>query len=208
MSSSVLRVSALAAAAALSTLAVAPAAMAHNERIYVGTFVTEGGGGRTGTGSLYMEYDPDTNILAISTSFAGLSGTTTVAHIHCCTASPNTGNAGVALAGGPGGSLINFPVGVSGATYNQNFDLGVSSVYNLSFFNANGATVNSARDAMLGAFDSGRAYFNIHSSTFGGGEIRAVVQVVPEPGTWAMMGLGLVGLAGWARRRSAAAKAA
>ena len=30
-------------------------------------------------------------------SFSGLSGTTTVAHIHCCTASPGTGTIGVAV---------------------------------------------------------------------------------------------------------------
>jgi hypothetical protein len=194
---------ALAAAAALAIGASAPAA-AHIQA-YGGTYVTEGGGGRTGSGTLYMEFDSDVNTLAITTTFAGLSGTTTVAHIHCCTATANTGNAGVALAGGAGGSLINFPVGVKGATYTQVFDLTSNSVFGLSFLTNNGGTAAGARTAMLAAFDSGRAYFNIHTSpTFGGGEIRAWIAPVPEPGTWALMAAGLMGVAAVARRRQQA----
>jgi hypothetical protein len=194
---------ALAAVAALSLAATAPA-LAHIQA-YSGSYVTEGGGGRSGSGTLYMEYDEHDNTLAITTTFAGLSGTTTVAHIHCCTASANTGNAGVALAGGVNGSLINFPVGVQGATYSQNFDLELTAVYGLAFLNNNGGTANSARDAMLTAFDSGRAYLNIHTSpNFGGGEIRAWITPVPEPGTWALMALGLAGVAAAARRRRSA----
>jgi CHRD domain/PEP-CTERM motif len=190
-------------AAAAFALSVAAPAQAHIED-YFGSFVTEGGGGRSGSGTLYMEYDHDANTLAIKVTFAGLSGTTTVAHIHCCTAAANTGNAGVALAGGAGGSLINFPVGVQGATYMQTFDLGLTSVYSLGFLTNNGGTANGARDALLAAFDSGKAYFNIHTSAFGGGEIRAVVSAVPEPGTWALMLAGGAGVAAWARRRQRA----
>lgn len=189
----------LAAVAALSVLVVAPAA-AHIEA-FTGTYVTEGSNGRSGSGALYMEYEEETNFLAISSSFAGLSGNTTVAHIHCCTALANTGNAGVALAGGPGGSLINFPIGVKAAAYNQSFNMGLNGVYGLAYFNANGANANQARDVLLDAFRSGRAYLNIHSSTFGGGEIRAWIAPIPEPGTWALMALGLLGVAGIVRHR-------
>ena len=41
----------------------------------------------------------------------------------------------------------------------------------------------------------------IHTSTFGTGEIRSFVTVVPEPATYGMMMLGLVGLGGILRRR-------
>lgn len=195
-----LRLQPLAAAAVLALAAVAPA-QAHI-LAFSGSFVTEGGNGRTGSGTVYIEYEDETNTLAIQTTFAGLSGTTTVAHIHCCTTTPLTGNAGVALAGGTGGSLINFPVGVTGATYNQNFNLGSNSVYGLTFFNSNGANANQARDTLLAAFNAGTAYFNIHTApNFGGGEIRAWITPVPEPGSWALMLAGGAGLAAFARRR-------
>jgi hypothetical protein len=191
-----LRLQPLAAAAAV-LLATAAPAMAHIQT-WTGSFVPEGSGGRTGSGTLLLEYDHDINTLAITATFAGLSGNTTVAHIHCC-AGFFPATAGVALAGGPGGTLINFPAGVRAATYSQNFNLGDPTVYSTTFRNNNGGTANGARDALLAAFDSKNAYFNIHTTTFGGGEIRA--QVVPEPGTWALMALGLAGVGMWARRR-------
>jgi hypothetical protein len=63
-------------------------------------------------------------------------------------------------------------------------------------------TAAGAEARLMANLTSGQAYFNIHSSTFGGGEIRAFVTQVPEPGTWAMMALGLAAVAGVARRRA------
>lgn len=48
-----------------------------------------------------------------------------------------------------------------------------------------------------------RSYINFHTAQFGGGEIRGtlrVVQIIPEAGTLALLGLGLLGLAGLRRR--------
>ncbi len=192
---------AMAAVAALAIGASAPA-LAHTQS-WVGTFEPEGAGGRAGSGSLLIEYDEHSNILTITASFSGLSSNTTVAHIHCCSG-PFPATAGVALAGGPGNTLINFPAGVRAANYSQNFDMGLNSVYSNAFRNANGGTANGARDALLAAFDSSRAYLNIHTVAFGGGEIRAQISPIPEPGTWALMAAGLLGVAGMARRRAAA----
>ena len=53
--------------------------------------------------------------------------------------------------------------------------------------------------------NDGKAYWNIHSSAFGGGEIRGFMVPVPEPGTLAIAGLAAAGLAVGAWRRRVAA---
>jgi hypothetical protein len=81
-------------------------------------------------------------------------------------------------------------------------DLLLSSSYNPAYITANGGTPASAETALLSAISSGRAYLNIHTSTFGGGEIRGfLVAVVPEPASWAMMLLGFGAIGVVARRR-------
>ena len=49
-----------------------------------------------GTGVASINYDTVAHTLALSIVFSGLTGTTTASHIHCCTATPFTGTAGVA----------------------------------------------------------------------------------------------------------------
>lgn len=59
------------------------------------------------TGFVFVTIDPDANTLVVHGEFSGLIGTTTAAHIHCCTA-PGS-NAGVAT---QTPSFIAFPLGV------------------------------------------------------------------------------------------------
>ena len=49
---------------------------------------------------------------------------------------------------------------------------------------------------------AGHYYFNVHTAANGGGEIRGNLVAVPEPGSFALMGLVSVGMAGmvWKRR--------
>jgi hypothetical protein len=155
--------------------------------------------GATGTGAVLVDYHMGSQTLDIAAIFFGLSGTTTVAHIHCCTAAPETGTVGVAVTPG---TLPGFPVGVNFGFYQVTLDLSSAATYTASFINNfGGGTVAGASAALLAGLNNGTSYFNIHSTTFPPGEIRGFLQPVPEPGTWALMGLGLAAVGGLARRR-------
>lgn len=184
-------------AAAAALLLLGASAHAHTQSWFglLGPEVS----GATGSGSVFIEYDSDGNTLLIQTSFAGLSGNVSVAHIHCCTAVPGSGTAGVAI---QPPSLTGFPVGGTSGFYSQVFDLAAASTWSATFVTASGGTTAAATARLVNAFDSGSAYLNIHSSTFPGGEIRSfVVSTVPEPSTYALMALGLATIGGLVRRR-------
>lgn len=181
-----------------ATLALSATAASAHSTLFTGSFAPEALGA-TGTGVLSLEYDDDGHTLLINASWSGLSGTTSNAHIHCCTATPNAGTAGVALA--QGGILPDFPLGVSSGSYVKIIDLTQTNQYSASFVTASGGTAAAAEARLISHLMSGQAYFNIHSTTFPGGEIRAFVAAVPEPETYGLMlgGLGVLGLV--ARRR-------
>jgi CHRD domain/PEP-CTERM motif len=164
-------------------------------RMYGGALSPEAAGA-TGSGWVQLTYDSVAHTLGIEASFAGLSGNTTVAHIHCCVTAPGT--AGVAVTPG---TLPGFPTGIKAGSYTTTVDLTLTTSFTGSFVSgAGGGSLGGAESALLAAFDAGRAYFNVHSSAFPTGEIRSFVAPIPEPSTYALMGLGLAAIA-WSQRR-------
>jgi hypothetical protein len=137
-----------------------------------------------GTGSAFVTYDDVAHTLRIQATFSGLIGTTTAAHIHGPTALPFTSTAGV-MTQTP--SFTGFPLGVTAGTFDNTFDLTLASSYNASFLNnaINLGNVSTAEASLIQAIVDGKAYFNIHSTEFGGGEIRGFFSRVPDAGATA-----------------------
>ncbi len=138
--------------------------------------------GSTAFGLGLVTFDDVALTMMVNELYIGLTGgSVTGAHIHCCTTTPGTGTASVVQ----DFTAFGFPTTTSG-NYDHTFTLSAATFTLLS----NGAA-------------SGRAYLNIHTPTYPGGEIRGFLMAspVPEPASMALMlgGLAVVGAA--ARRR-------
>ncbi len=157
-----------------------------------------------GTGTALVTIDAVAHTMVVTVDFADLIGTTTVSHIHVIN---GPGDANVLDTVGPVATTTptfpGFPVGVTSGNYNQVFDMTLAGSYNASWITDSGGTTAQAEAELFSAIDEGRAYFNIHSSVFPGGEIRGFLQIVPEPSSVALAicGAALVVHAGVARRR-------
>lgn len=149
-----------------------------------------------GTGYATVEYDSAFHTMKVDVNFSGLTGTTTASHIHCCVSSP--GNAGVASTTP---TFTGFPSGVSSGTYSHLFDLTQASSFNASFVTAHGG-IAGAESALTSGLANGSAYLNIHTTQFPGGEIRGFLTAVPVPAAAWLLGSGLFGLFGAARRKT------
>ena len=117
------------------------------------------------TGSATLILDDVANTLDMSLTYTGLLTPLTNAHIHCCSLPPT-----------PAGVIVPMvPPMTTGATSGA-----FNNVFNLT-------------PTQVTQILSGLSYINLHTTGFPGGEIRG--QIVPEPGTLALIGLGLVGFA-------------
>jgi len=135
------------------------------------------------TGSALFEFDTITHILSMSITFQNLVGTTTVAHIHADTAVSGTGTAGVAH------GLTGWTTGLQSGSYNNTINLLSTTSYSSGYLTAHGGTAASAETDLLAAMSNGRAYLNLHTTTYPGGEIRGFIYQVPAPGMLALIGM-------------------
>ena len=131
-----------------------------------------------GTGFTIVDFDTTAHSMRVQVTFSGLTGTTTASHIHSATAVAGTGTAGVAT---ELPSFTGFPLGVTSGNYDQTFNTSLTAFYNPSFLTNNGGTASSAETAFFAGMTQGKAYLNIHTNVFPGGEIRGFLQASPVP---------------------------
>ena len=139
-----------------------------------------------GTGFASVTIDTIAHTATFNITFSNLTSNTVAAHIHCCVAQP--GNTAVATAVP---AFAGFPLGVTAGNYASSpLSLLDAAFWNPTFVTAKGG-IAQADAALTAGLAAGEAYLNIHTSNFAGGEIRANLTLLPEPGTLGMVGAAL-----------------
>ena len=138
----------------------------------------------TGTGTATVTIDAVLHTMRVEVTFSGLISLNTNCHIHAATTLPFTGTAGVATTLP---TFAGFPSGVTAGNYDNTLNMTLAGSYNPAYVTANGGTTATAEAALFQAIADGKAYLNIHSQQFPGGEIRGFLTPAPVPtqeSTW------------------------
>jgi len=169
-----------------SLLALASTLTLAQAQSYIATLdgAQDGGAGRMGSGSVMITLT-GTTLTFSGGSFSGLTTPASAAHIH-----------GPAPIGSPAGVIYNL--GVPGIVMLGSTAGMISGSLSLIPNPGGGAYTLAQQIADL---NNGLWYVNIHNATWPGGEIRGQILLVPEPATWALGGLGVLGLLAWRRRK-------
>ncbi|MDX9972045.1 MAG: CHRD domain-containing protein [FCB group bacterium] len=138
----------------------------------------------TASGTAVAYYDTETLLFEVNLTWSDLLAPVTAAHIHLGNG-PGT-NGGIAV----NFTFLGIPNATSG-TFSHVFDLTQETSFLPQFLVNAGGTVDAARETLLARLNAGDGYFNIHNSSFPGGEIRGDIHaVVPEPASLALVGIG------------------
>ena len=159
-----------------------------------------------GTGFAIVTIDDAADTMRVQVEFADLLGTTTASHIHVIN---GPGDADTSDTLGPVATTTptfpGFPAGVTFGSYDTTFDMLLAGSYRAGWLSDSGGTPELAEAALFAGIVEGRAYLNIHSSQFPGGEIRGFLQpapaAIPEPASLLLLGSGLAAAAAARRRR-------
>ena len=115
-----------------------------------------------GTGTFTATLDTSTNVFTYDIAFSGLGSNVTIGHIHGPSATTATG-----------GTTINFGT-LAGATFTTGATSGTA--HGVATLNAaTQITLTMSGDSLKKLLFAGLTYANIHTATYGGGEIRGQI---------------------------------